>query len=80
VATLPRSLLKFRFTKDPFQNGSGARPLVRLLQLSTCPGGFAITRIREGYSSSIVAGPSRADSAVVAARLSARAAASSGLR
>src|SRR3954454_1538822 len=49
-------------------------------QLSTSADGSLITRNRERYSSSMMAGPSRADSAVLAARLSARAAASSGLR
>src|SRR3954466_14524295 len=49
-------------------------------QLSACATGSTITRNRERYPPSIVAGPSRADSAVLAARLSARTAASSGLR
>src|SRR5215212_11791994 len=51
-----------------------------VLQVSAIAEGSVITRNRERYSSSMMAGPSRADSAVVAARLSARAAASSGLR
>src|SRR6476620_6275863 len=51
-----------------------------LFQLSTWAEESAITRNREGYSSSMVELASRADSAVLAARISARAAASSGLR
>src|SRR6185503_6462023 len=47
-----------------------------LFQLSTCAQGSAITRNRERYSSSMTAGPSRADSAVLTARLPARSTAS----